>query len=58
MAVHTHSSPLGASQLTQWYLASHPFNLPQPTQHLCCHCHEASTKKRDFVPVLPPYCLW
>lgn len=45
MAVCTHFSCLDASQLTQWYLASHPFHLLQPTHHHYCHCHEASTKK-------------
>lgn len=46
------------NMLTWWHLAFHPLHLLQPTHHLCCHCHEASTKKRGFVPVWYPYWLW
>lgn len=53
MALCAHSSHLDASQLTQWYLASHPFNMLQPTHHLCCHCYEAS-KKKGFCACLAP----
>jgi len=41
MDVCTHSSLLDAFRVKWWYLASHPFIVLQPTDHLHCHCHEA-----------------
>lgn len=58
MAVCARSSLLDDFHFKLWYLASHPFLLPQSACHLRCRCHESSVKTGVLCLVPRMYWLW